>query len=44
MDAILILIQLLVVLVLAPLLQGVIKTVKARWQNRRGPGLLQTYR
>jgi formate hydrogenlyase subunit 4 len=29
---------------LAPLLQGVIKSTKARWQNRRGPGLLQPYR
>jgi formate hydrogenlyase subunit 4 len=29
---------------LAPLLQGGIKTIKARWQGRRGPGLLQSYR
>jgi len=36
--------QLVVVLFLAPLLQGAIKSVKARWQNRRGPGLLQSYR
>src|SRR3954454_5298984 len=28
----------------APLVQGGIKTTKARWQNRRGPGPLQPYR
>lgn len=36
--------QLLLVLFLSPLLQGSIKTAKARWQNRRGPGPLQPYR
>lgn len=44
MDVILLLIQIVVMLALAPLLQGVIRTTKARWQNRRGPGLLQSYR
>ena len=34
--------QLALVLVLAPLLQGVVKSVKAACQNRRGPGLLQS--
>jgi formate hydrogenlyase subunit 4 len=43
-DAILLPIQIVLVLGLAPLLQGVIKSAKARWQNRRGPGLLQAYR
>jgi formate hydrogenlyase subunit 4 len=33
--------QLLLVALLAPLLQGCIKSVKAACQNRRGPGLLQ---
>jgi formate hydrogenlyase subunit 4 len=33
--------QVLLVVLLAPLLQGVIKSVKAACQNRRGPGLLQ---
>jgi formate hydrogenlyase subunit 4 len=33
--------QVLLVVLLAPLLQGVIKSVKATCQNRRGPGLLQ---
>jgi formate hydrogenlyase subunit 4 len=33
--------QIVLVLVLAPLLQGTIKGVKAACQNRRGPGLLQ---
>jgi formate hydrogenlyase subunit 4 len=33
--------HLVLVLVLAPLLQGAIKGVKAACQNRRGPGLLQ---
>jgi formate hydrogenlyase subunit 4 len=33
--------QLLVMLVLAPLLQGAIKSIKAACQNRQGPGLLQ---
>ncbi|MGH2603702.1 MAG: respiratory chain complex I subunit 1 family protein, partial [Dehalococcoidia bacterium] len=44
MDPVLLSIQIVLVLVLAPLLQGMIKTIKARCQNRRGPGLLQPYR
>jgi formate hydrogenlyase subunit 4 len=43
MDWLLLAIQLPLMLLLAPLLQGVIKTIKARLQNRRGPGLLQPY-
>jgi formate hydrogenlyase subunit 4 len=35
--------QLLLVLALAPLLNGAIKQLKARIQTRRGPGLLQPY-
>lgn len=35
--------QLVLVLALAPLLQGMIKGVKAACQNRRGPGLLQPW-
>jgi formate hydrogenlyase subunit 4 len=33
--------QTLLVLVIAPILQGLIKSIKATCQNRRGPGLLQ---
>jgi formate hydrogenlyase subunit 4 len=44
MDPLLLPLQLLLALLLAPLAQGVIKTVKARFQNRRGPGLLQPWR
>ena len=36
--------QLVLLLVVAPLLSGIIKTLKARLQNRRGPNILQTYR
>jgi formate hydrogenlyase subunit 4 len=36
-------VQLLVLLALAPLLAGVIKALKARLQIRRGPGILQPY-
>jgi len=38
------LIHLLILLMAAPLLQGWIKKVKAFWQMRRGPSLLQPYR
>lgn len=44
MDWLLLPLQILLVLALAPLLQGFIKTTKARLQGRRGPGLLQSYR
>lgn len=36
--------QLIVILLFAPLLSGVIKTLKAKLQTRRGPGVLQSYR
>jgi formate hydrogenlyase subunit 4 len=35
--------QLVLLLLIAPLLSGVIKTLKARLQTRRGPGVLQSY-
>lgn len=37
-------IQLLLLLAISPLAGGVIKTLKARLQTRRGPGILQPYR
>lgn len=43
MNWTLIALQVPLMLLLAPLLQGVIKTTKARLQSRRGPGLLQPY-
>ena len=36
--------QLALLLLIAPLLSGIIKTMKARLQTRRGPGVLQSYR
>lgn len=36
--------QLVLLLLVAPFLSGIIKTLKARLQTRRGPGLLQSYR
>ena len=36
--------QLFLLLALAPLVTGVIRTLKARMQTRRGPGILQPYR
>jgi formate hydrogenlyase subunit 4 len=36
--------QLLFVLLLSPLISGTIRTLKARFQTRRGPGILQPYR
>lgn len=41
MSVVLVLVQIGLVLVLAPLLQGFIKGLKAACQNRKGPGLLQ---
>lgn len=35
--------QLLILLLAAPLVNGIIKKIKARWQCRRGPGILQMY-
>jgi formate hydrogenlyase subunit 4 len=37
-------IQLLLLLAISPLISGLIKTLKARMQTRRGPGVLQFYR
>jgi formate hydrogenlyase subunit 4 len=37
-------VQLLLLLTVAPLVSGLIKTLKARLQIRRGPGVLQPYR
>jgi formate hydrogenlyase subunit 4 len=36
--------QLLLLLAISPLISGLIKTLKARMQTRRGPGILQFYR
>jgi len=36
--------QLIFVLTISPLISGIIKTLKARLQTRRGPGILQPYR
>ena len=36
--------QLLLLLLVAPLLSGIVKTLKARLQTRRGPNILQSYR
>jgi formate hydrogenlyase subunit 4 len=36
--------QLLLLLLVAPLISGIMKTLKARLQTRRGPGVLQSYR
>jgi formate hydrogenlyase subunit 4 len=38
------LLQLALLLAVSPLVSGCIKTLKARLQTRRGPGVLQTYR
>jgi formate hydrogenlyase subunit 4 len=38
------LLQLVLLLAIAPLVTGVIRTLKARLQVRRGPGILQPYR
>ena len=35
--------QLVLLLLIAPLLSGIIKTMKARLQTRRGPGVFQSY-
>jgi formate hydrogenlyase subunit 4 len=44
MDPLLLPFHVVLLLLTAPLAQGVIKTLKARLQNRRGPGLLQPWR
>src|ERR1700685_99951 len=38
------LVQMTLILVLAPLLTGLVRKVKARLQRRRGPSLIQPYR
>lgn len=43
MNAILLLVNLGLALVAAPLLNGIIKRSKAGWQNRQGPGVLQPW-
>jgi formate hydrogenlyase subunit 4 len=43
-DAFLLPVQIVLMLLLAPLVQGLIKASKARFQMRRGPGLLQPAR
>jgi formate hydrogenlyase subunit 4 len=42
-DLPLLLLNLALALLLAPLLNGIIKTAKAGWQNRRGPSILQPW-
>lgn len=36
--------QAVLIVLAAPLISGIIKTIKARLQNRRGPGIMQVYR
>ena len=43
MDLVLLPLQIVLLLAFAPLLQGGIKTLKARWQGRHGPSVLQPY-
>lgn len=43
MNLLLSITQVLAIIVLAPLVSGIIKTAKARLQNRRGPGIFQMY-
>src|SRR3954466_772986 len=43
MNVVLLIVQLALGLIAAPLLNGVIKRAKAGWQNRRGPVLLQPW-
>jgi Formate hydrogenlyase subunit 4 len=38
------LVQIVLLLAVAPLVSGIIKLLKARLQTRRGPGILQPYR
>jgi formate hydrogenlyase subunit 4 len=44
MSVLLMLLQALVILLLAPFVNGVIKNLKGKLQSRRGPGILQVYR
>ena len=43
MNLLLSMTQGLAVILVAPLVAGIIKTTKAKLQNRRGPGILQPY-
>ncbi|MBI2955213.1 MAG: NADH-quinone oxidoreductase subunit H [Chloroflexi bacterium] len=43
MDIVLLLANLGLALIVAPLLNGIIKKSKAGWQNRQGPGILQPW-
>ena len=43
MQIIYLILQVVLILLLAPFIEGIIKKYKAFWQNRRGPGLLQPY-
>jgi formate hydrogenlyase subunit 4 len=43
MNVVLLIAQIALGLIAAPLLNGVIKRAKAGWQNRRGPGLIQPW-
>ncbi len=43
MDTALLLVNLALALLVAPLLNGLIKRTKAGWQNRQGPGMLQPW-
>lgn len=43
MRIVYIVLQLMLLLLLAPLVEGIIRKTKAFWQNREGPGLLQPY-
>jgi formate hydrogenlyase subunit 4 len=43
MNIVLLIAQLILGLIAAPLLNGIIKRAKAGWQNRRGPALLQPW-
>ena len=43
MDLLVLVAQLALALLVAPLLNGVIKAFKAAWQNRQGPGIVQPW-
>lgn len=43
MEPVLLIVNLVLALAIAPLLNGIIKKSKASWQNRRGPGIFQPW-
>lgn len=43
MSTIMIILQTIIIVLLAPMIQGIIKNTKARLQSRRGPGYFQPY-